>query len=334
MIKIKQLLTELELKSGDYVGFGRESADMVYDIVQRNSSDNNLQNKLHTIFINEKLTAAKKLSALTSVLKGSVVGKMGTFVLITTAEGSDVNYSCWNFDPMIWEDGYEFCVGFISTQILKTKNVEYGFANAFELKNVLQIHDSSVADKYKGKGIGKFMYDSVMKTCDALLSDRILYQGSFGMWTGHVKKDAKLFGMRLNCSGRTMIIPISSNVSLDRKSITILNNREESNLVGFIGIYNNVPPTLLKLQSFVAGINPVDIAIWTNNNPSLSSSADDIYDIIEDATSLQDIIDDITPTYSFERIKLPANTKILILMIGDATLCIKKSGSKFIDMIL
>jgi len=94
---------------------------------------------------------------------------------------------------------YEYFVGIIKTEF-GNHNYRFDSRKAFNLK-CYQIHWSNVAEEKMGQGLGKLMYTMVYEYVNglgaALVSDRMLFQGSQKMWFDYIPTIAKFFGVVL-----------------------------------------------------------------------------------------------------------------------------------------
>jgi hypothetical protein len=210
MIKLKELLPEISLMSGDAGSDGMENFyynvkdkilpkkyDVVDDWIHNNFtlSDDQMSDEAK-----KEREKAKQLMLVNSEFKGIVnskmhlIAKQGGFELRSMSGGGGLQFHL--VDPKA-KYIYEYFIGII--KVSKGANT-YRFTStkAFGLKTY-QIHWSNVAREHMGKGLGKMMYTMVYEYITsqgaALVSDSMLFQGSQKMWIDYIPTIASYFGI-------------------------------------------------------------------------------------------------------------------------------------------
>jgi hypothetical protein len=216
MIKLKELLPEISLMSGDA---GSDGLKDIFDVAFKNGM---LPKKYRTLFwagedeaknipreyIGKNLTAKDKkeiekhieLNKVTPEIlayldKYEKVGSSGNYVMIMKKSAKELNF-------MLCDKTAKYLTDFFMGTIRAERgNRSYSFTSkkAFNLKTY-QIHWSNIAVEHKGKGLGKLMYTMVYEYISgplgaALVSDSMLFQGSQKMWMQYIPTIASYFGI-------------------------------------------------------------------------------------------------------------------------------------------
>jgi hypothetical protein len=207
MIKLKQLLPEISLMSGNAGSDGMEDffynalnnfLPKKYEIVsdwmdRREDYEWNAAQKKEQAKANElKLVNSDWKAMIDSKLP--LVSKSGGYELRMKKEGKDLIFHL--VDPKA-KFIYEYFIGTIKTES-GTRNYRINPKKGFNL-NCYQIHWSNVAREHMGKGLGKLMYTMVYEYVNglgaALVSDSMLFQGSQKMWFDFIPSIASFFGI-------------------------------------------------------------------------------------------------------------------------------------------
>lgn len=248
--------------------------------------------------------------------------------------------------------GSECVIGAIKTTKVKAKmayspNVKYQIEGT-----VRQIHVSELDKNYIGKGLGNFLYHCVWDDSSAILSDSILFKGSFAMWSGKIASEAEFFGGEIksnrtwDASGLGFVIPLNIK---DAANLTIA---EDINR--YIAIKSDTPKVLRLLKYNLQKLNPLTEVLYiADENIRLNNTFDyfendtddekpvqaSIIDVIEQSDNLVDFLDTVLQ----RNVKL-VNTNInfyklfpkgginekkirsVILMVRDATLIVKETS--------
>jgi hypothetical protein len=211
MIKLKQLLPEISLMSGnagsdDMEDFYRNASSKIlpkkYDVVDDwiGFQYGGMKRRELDPEGKKKLDKAQALMLVNSEFKGivnskiSLIAKRGGYELRSMSGGGDLQF--YLVDPNA-KYIYEYFIGII--KVSKGANT-YRFTakKAFGLKTY-QIHWSNIAKEHMGKGLGKLIYTMVYEYITgqgaALVSDSMLFQGSQKMWIDYIPSIASYFGI-------------------------------------------------------------------------------------------------------------------------------------------
>jgi len=211
MIKLKQLLPEISLMSGNAGSDGMEDffynalnnfLPKKYEIVSDLMDRHSWNDPTYDLSAKEKKEQdkAKQLALVSSEWKAMIdsklplVAKSGGYELRMKKEGKDLIFHL--VDPKA-KFIYEYFIGTIKTES-GTRNYRINPKKGFNL-NCYQIHWSNVAREHMGKGLGKLMYTMVYEYVNglgaALVSDSMLFQGSQKMWFDFIPSIASFFGI-------------------------------------------------------------------------------------------------------------------------------------------
>lgn len=204
-----------------------------------------------------------------------------------------------------------FYIGYILTSVLSEKNYKFSPKLQLNLSNIEQVHLSKIAVDYRGKGYGAKLYDAVAKQVDALYSDNILFEGSYAMWTNHIRKSSAFFGA----------VPLSSNTILPVDDVSKI---KAADIEEFVSIFKKVPPKLIELKNFLKGINPDevyagDVVYQLRDKRVIKVETDDIVYEIDNNDTLQDFYKSFSDNQT-----LPTNTKAIVFTHSTATFVIKE----------
>ena len=293
MIKLKDILNELEVRKGH---FGKEKSfdlfdDFLFEDKMVTKSDaKKISDYVSTISANKKesQTLLPKEFQQMLIRAGQVVYKSGTLCVIKKDTGKEsVVYVMYDFSKPAYDA--LFFIGRLLTEFFRS-NLPLSPQKQFKLDRVEKINLSQLGSEHLGQGFGSILYDSAIKTTDALYSDTILYGGSFKVWVKHMKNKSKFFGVY--SGNRKIILPIYTDDGLERAKLKSL---EYSS--GFVAITKNVPSQLLKLQQFLDGINPHNLVeIQANSRLGASDMLKAIVDKIDSSTDTIDLLNTRDPS--------------------------------------
>ena len=216
MIKLKELLPEISLMTGDA---GSDRLKDIFDLAFRVGalprkykhlywSDEEEAKGIPTTYTASSMGSKeakemqrnKELNQVNQQIldylnKYETVGSSGNYAMILKKSPKE-----WNFllcDKSA-KNLTEFFVGVIKVE-KGTRSYRFSPKKAFNL-DVYQIHWSNIALELKGKGMGRLMYTMVYEYISgplggALLSDGMLFQGSQKMWMQYVPTIANYFGI-------------------------------------------------------------------------------------------------------------------------------------------
>jgi GNAT superfamily N-acetyltransferase len=158
----------------------------------------------------------------------------------------------------------------------------------FQLNRVFRIHGSYVDKKQRGKGYGKILYNAIINDVDALVSDKILYAGSFGLWTNYIFNKSKFFGTVYEFKNTSIVVPVKKGEKIDKKSVSTFGP------AGFVGIPRKIPTFLQKIAIGLKDISFSSLDIIDASGTKFTTKIQDLFD---EATSMDDLFaqDDSSP---------------------------------------
>jgi hypothetical protein len=227
MIKLTDLLKELDLRSGELEGsfvndtslyggffnsFDFENAELIYD----------LDPEQQEIVFNSE--------ADQSEVKGKVLSEVNDYQLLDP--GAGITKYIVNTSAETWR---EYIVGSVDVEVMKNK--------PYRLKGG-QIILTYISKPYRGKKIGTLMYYMILVHYQNLFSDEILYEGSRKVWLNKIYSAANFFGAQ----ALDFYIPLT------------LEDAQDDNLVGSPVILSYVAsispsPEMVKLSSALKGLS-------------------------------------------------------------------------------
>jgi hypothetical protein len=263
MIKLKKLLSEISLMSGDASqsdmkdmfdrAFEKGFLPKKYRKLYRADSDEAKGIMYHSDTYkpdkedqkeNEKLVQLNKVTpkVLDYLKKYETVGSSGNYIMIMKKKGNELHFMLCDKTAIALT---EFFIGVIKAE--KGINT-YNFTpdKAFNLKTY-QIHWSNVSAENKGKGLGRLMYKMVYEYITgplgaSLVSDSTLYQGSRKMWMLYIPTIARFFGIVVN----DVFFPI------DRNEIGL--GVMEKNVDAMVAM-ESIPTEIRKIANNVKGLS-------------------------------------------------------------------------------
>ena len=252
MMKLKNILNELEIRKGH---FGKEkSFDLLDDFLFEDKMvskevANKVSDYVSTISMDKKESETLLPKDLQRLLVGAgkKVYSQGTlYVIKKDITKESVVYVMYDFSKPAY-DGL-FFIGRLLTSLLRPE-LPLSPQKQFTLNRVEKISLSQLGVEHLGQGFGSILYDSAIKSTDALYSDVMLYSGSFKVWVNHMRNGSKFFG--IYSGERKVLLPIYDEEGMDKSKFSKLEMTS-----GFVAISKNVPSQLDKLTKFLDGINP------------------------------------------------------------------------------
>lgn len=288
MIKLKSIVNEIEFESGHYgskkswlmleeflknYDFVPERAAMkILSYVDNTKGDEPLPKELQQILID----------SFDEILK-----KSGKLYILRKDAGLN-HYVCFDFSKPA--RGGLF---FIGKMITMKFNKQFGYSpqKQFGFDKVENIKLSEVAANYRGQGYGSKLYDALLGYVDAVFSDDLLYQGSYNVWINHIRKRSKFFGVLINADWTQTILPIYNEETLKKSKLS------DPQIKGFVGIIKSPPAQLLKLKTFLDGINPDEVFVLDTEPRNIPKNKilDFVIDAIEDSVSSEDLLNQEEP---------------------------------------
>jgi hypothetical protein len=303
MIQLKKILNELDVNRGhftkdssmelikDYIYHDgvipKSIADKVMDAIDKSKDEKPL---------------SKDLQSLLTSKAGVKVYGSGTISIFKKPTRDGIIYSGFDFSQPAKKGLFFF--GRLFT-VKMSKRLNYSPKKQLNIDNAEEIHLSQVSKEYLGKGYGKLLYDAAIKSSDILYSDGVLFEGSFKMWINHIRRNSKFFGV----SGwGNVILPIFSEDGLNKTKLGEIEG-------GFVAIPKKVPTQLIKLQEFLNGKEPHELAVFYTGYT--------LKKVIRDIESFG-VLDDFIEDYELESGDVKYGVGYIIA--GNATVFVKESA--------
>lgn len=234
------------------------------------------------------------------IASGKIIGKSGTRIIVLYS-GSGVdgnNYILFDFSKPA--NKFKFVVGVMWTTTYES-SLNFSPKKTLDLPRLERIHYTHLDKSYIGQGYGKFLYDTCLNYIGAAISDSTLFNESFGMWTNHIKRTAKFFGIMVSYDTdipsymetgggdphakdlklNRIIIPVAASQDITKKDIKRLNGGN-----GFIAIFNKVPAVIQKMSAVFANTPFEDIMVAVANGDFSAK----IEDAFEDAETTDELL--------------------------------------------
>ena len=306
MIQLKKLLNELDVRRGHFMK--DTSLDLIEDYLYNdgvvpNSVADKIMDAINSAEDDRPLS--KPLQSLLISKVGTKVYGSGTIQVFKKQTPDGIIYSGFDFSLPVQSGLFFF--GRILTEKLD-RRLEYSPKKQLNIDNAESIHLSQVSKDHLGKGYGKVLYDAVMKSTDIVYSDSVLFEGSFKVWINHIRRKSKFFGI-VGWGG--VIFPIFTEEGLNKTKLMKVSDFSG----GLVGITKKVPTQLIKLQEFLNGVEPYDIAIFSTEDKLQGVMKD-----IESFASMNDFMND----YSHEYGSLKSG--VGCILSGNSTIFVKESG--------
>jgi hypothetical protein len=180
VIKLKDILSEIEVKSGYYTEFKSED---IFTFLPKKVVDAyiRLTRRVPLKKQKTKQDIQKSIESVKSVFinGGKVVWTDGTKNMIEYIgdDSTDILFVLLDFN----QD--DFILGWLyAKDVSAIDDLHIHPEKLISLQRVLRVHGSFINKKYRGEGYGKLIYDVVLNNIDALVSDSVLYDASFGLW--------------------------------------------------------------------------------------------------------------------------------------------------------
>lgn len=292
MIKLSEIIKEIDVEKGSY-NFDWNSFE---DFIPNSAADfymatiRDIQNEIRDGYLETpeqlKSRVDKFVNRMTSKSKSSK--KIGDNKFLLKYENSgDLSFIIYDFGILydkktlsrISEPERVAVVGWIYGT---GGSSEFGThpKKIFQLDRVFRVHGSYVDKKQRGKGYGKILYDSFINDVEALVSDRTLYEGSFGLWTNYIRNKSKFFGIVYEFENMNVVLPVKKGDVVDKKSVSNFNED------GFVAIIHKIPTFLQKMAKSLNEINFNSLDIIDASNTKFSTKIQDLFD---ESTSMDDL---------------------------------------------
>jgi hypothetical protein len=169
---------------------------------------------------------------------------------------------------------FDYVIGF-----MRVKKKQIGKVNA------VQVYMVRVTTPWKGKGFGVKMYYGALDTFKTLISDEILYEGSYSIWANKLaplgQEPGNFFGLKV----QKMLIPLTVE---DAKNRTILQDVGADEIV-----LTTVPPKqLLTLKAKLSGlsISNGDYGVFETDEPVALFN---LRELLDTQTTINGIIEEL-----------------------------------------
>lgn len=242
--------------------------------------------------------------------------------------------------------GYKCIIGHIDSELTDAE-FRYSENKIFGIEgDVRQVHVSALSKEYIGQGYGNFLYHALWDDSSAIISDNMLFKGSFAMWSGKIASEAEFFGglvkSRTNNYTSKFIVPL--NVKSAPKSAPDIYN--------YIAIKTGTPKTLRKIAYNLQTINTLTELVMLGVDSSINQvyKFDDesgtgnmvsstMIEVIEESDSISDFIKRLADSYideigvdypkKYDAVSDIDRKKIrsIVMMFRDATIIVKESGA-------
>jgi len=294
MIKLTDLLKELDLRSGELEGsfvndtslyggffnsFDFENAELIYDLDPEQQE---------TVFNSE---------ADQSEVKGKVLSEVDNYQLLDPGIGMTLYMV--NTLAKTWK---EYIVGSVDVEVMENK--------PYKLKGG-QIVLTYISKPYRGQGIGTLMYYMVLVHYRTLFSDEILYEGSRKVWLSKIYGIANFFGAQ----ALDFYIPLT------------LEDAQDDNLVGSPAILSyvasiNPSPEMIKLDNALGGLS------LSKGEFGVYEYPEDTEAFLDAIVGLDDLLDVIELNELVSMFNANDQPNALVVRTSDAVCVVKKVGKK------
>jgi hypothetical protein len=303
MIRLKKILNELDVNRGHFTK--DSSMELIEDYLYHDGViPKSIADKVMGSIDKSKdeKPLSKDLQSLLTSKAGVEVYGSGTISIFKKPTRDGIIYSGFDFSQPAKKGLFFF--GRLFT-VKMSKRLNYSPKKQLNIDNAEEIHLSQVSKEYLGKGYGKLLYDAAIKSTDILYSDGVLFEGSFKMWINHIRRNSKFFGV----SGwGNVILPIFSEDGLNKTKLGEIEG-------GFVAIPKKVPTQLIKLQEFLNGKEPHELAVFYTGYTSKK--------VIRDIESFG-VLDDFIEDYELESGDVKYGVGYIIA--GNATVFVKESA--------
>jgi hypothetical protein len=292
MIKLTDLLKELDLRSGELEGsfvndtslyggffnsFDFENAELIYDLSPEQ----------------QKMVFDSKADQ--SEVKGKVLSEVNDYQLLDP--GAGITKYIVNTSAETWR---EYIVGSVDVEVMENK--------PYKLKGG-QVVLTYISKPYRKQGIGTLMYYMILVHYQNLFSDEILYEGSRKVWLSRIYSAADFFGAQ----ALDFYIPLT------------LEDAQNDDLVGSPAILSyvasiNPSPEMIKLKDALKGLSLSKGEFGVYEYPEDTNA---FLDVVEGLDNLSDVIDSYELVSMFNANDRP---NALVVRTSDAVCVVKKVG--------
>jgi GNAT superfamily N-acetyltransferase len=294
MIKLTDLLKELDLRSGELGGsFVNDTSLYISFFNNFNFENAELMDELSS----EQLKTVFNSEADQSEVRGKVLSEVNDYQLLDPGIG--VTLYIVNTSAKTWK---EYIVGSVDVEVMENK--------PYKLKGG-QIILTYISKPYRGKGIGTLMYYMVLAHYRTLFSDEILYEGSRKVWLSKIYGIANFFGAQ----ALDFYIPLT------------LEDAQDDNLVGSPAILSyvasiNPSPEMVKLDNTLGGLSLSKGEFGVYEYPGNTNA---FFDVIEGLDDLSDVVESYELVSMFNANDQP---NALVVRTSDAVCVVKDAGNK------
>jgi hypothetical protein len=300
VIKLKDILSEIEVKSGYYTEFKSED---IFTFLPKKVVDAyiRLTRRVPLKKQKTKQDIQKSIESLKSVFinGGKVVWTDGTKNMIEYIgdDSTDILFVLLDFnqlnpqstDKVSAKD--DFILGWLyAKDVSAIDDLHIHPEKLISLQRVLRVHGSFINKKYRGEGYGKLIYDVVLNNIDALVSDSVLYDASFGLWTNYLHNNKKFFGYLYQFGKTICVLPIPKNKKFSKDDIP--QSDYGADISGFIVMNKKIPSELQRMKDTIGGVTPSEINIIDASGKFTKS----LQDKFDEAVSMDDIINVLQDT--------------------------------------
>jgi GNAT superfamily N-acetyltransferase len=294
MIKLTDLLRELDLRSGELGGsFVNDTSLYISFFNNFNFENAELMDELSS----EQLKTVFNSEADQSEVRGKVLSEVNDYQLLDPGIGMTLYIV--NTSAKTWK---EYIVGSVDVEVMNNK--------PYKLKGG-QIILTYISKPYRGKGIGTLMYYMVLAHYRTLFSDEILYEGSRKVWLSKIYSAANFFGAQ----ALDFYIPLT------------LEDAQDDNLVGSPAILSyvasiNPSPEMIKLDNTLGGLSLSKGEFGVYEYPGNTNA---FFDVIEGLDDLSDVVESYELVSMFNANDQP---NALVVRTSDAVCVVKDAGNK------
>jgi len=211
------------------------------------------------------------------LIKKSIIAEDGPYQFIMPSTYTGTSYLVNNEGRTL----ASYVVGTVDVDII---NLSAKDGKPFKITGA-EIHLTYVTKPWRGKGLGIKMYTMLLQAYGSIFSDNILYEGSLNMWTKKMAQIGNEPGNFFGIQTSNIIIPLTNEDAADKALI------KDVGVDHFIVSIN--PPQVLsdikeKLSSM--SLSKGDYGVF---EPSMRTSVTQITPIVDEAVSLDEIIDEL-----------------------------------------
>jgi hypothetical protein len=201
---------------------------------------------------------------------------------------------------------FDYVIGF-----MRVKKKQIGKVNA------VQVYMVRVTTPWKGKGFGVKMYYGALDTFKTLISDEILYEGSYNIWANKLaplgQEPGNFFGLKV----QKMLIPLTVE---DAKNRTILQDVGADEIV-----LTTVPPKqLLTLKAKLSGlsISNGDYGVFETDEPVTLFN---LRELLDTQTTINGIIEELD---LYQVVGVGESYNTIVVNLDDNVVILRQESGK------